>query len=82
MIRLLIGLRIIQGPRGSRPVRASTGTIKRRVLCGVCCVLIASAATHSGAGRVTSTAQSPPNIVRHVQTLRAQSRTKSRDFGR
>ena len=82
MIRLFIGLRILRGPRGNRPQRTSPSSIKRRVLLGICCVPIASAATHSGAGRVTSTAESPPSIVRHVHTLSPQPRAKSRDRGR
>jgi hypothetical protein len=51
MIRLFIGLRILRGPGRNRPQRTSPSSIKRRVLLGICCVLIASAATHSGAGR-------------------------------
>jgi hypothetical protein len=51
MLRLLIGLRILRGPRPSKTVQAHPGSGKRRVLLGICCVLIASAATHSGAGR-------------------------------
>jgi hypothetical protein len=49
MLRLLIGLRILRGPKGITPARPKNG--KRRLLLGICCVLIASAATHSGAGR-------------------------------
>jgi hypothetical protein len=60
MIRLLIGLRILRGPRGNRPLRPSPGNITRRVLLGICCVLIASAATHSGAGRAANPMRSPP----------------------
>jgi hypothetical protein len=59
MIRLIIGLRILRGPRGNRPLRTSPGNIKRRVLLGICCVLIASAATHSGAGRDANSMRSP-----------------------
>jgi hypothetical protein len=51
MIRLFIGLRILRGPRRNSSARTPPGSIKRRALLGICCVLVASAATHSGAGR-------------------------------
>lgn len=51
MLRLLIGLRILRGPTGTT---ARPGSGKRRVLLGICCMLTASAATHSGAGHAAS----------------------------
>lgn len=70
MIRLVIGLRILRGPRASRPVRTPLGSVKRRALLGICCVLIASAATHSGAGRVAragAITNAHARIARQVQ---------------
>jgi hypothetical protein len=46
------------------------GSGRRRLLVGVCCVLIASAATHSGAGRAASPspiASARVSIARHIQ---------------
>jgi hypothetical protein len=63
MIRLFIGLRILRGPRASRPVRTPLGSVKRRALLGICCVLIASAATHSGALRAAR-----PDAITNAQT--------------
>jgi hypothetical protein len=40
MIRLLIGLRILRGPRRTTPPPAGSG--KRRALLGICCVIIAA----------------------------------------
>ncbi len=51
MLRLLIGLRILRGPRPTKSLGPHPGSTRRRVLLGICCVLIASAAPHSGAGR-------------------------------
>jgi hypothetical protein len=51
MLRLLIGLRILRGPRPTKSLGPRPGSARRRVLLGICCVLVASAATHSGAGR-------------------------------
>jgi hypothetical protein len=51
MLRLLIGLRILRGPRPTKSLGPHLGSTRRRVLLGICCLLIASAATHSGAGR-------------------------------
>lgn len=51
MLRLLIGLRLLRGPRATKSLRPHPGSTRRRVLLGICCVLIALAATHSGAGR-------------------------------
>jgi hypothetical protein len=68
MIRRLIGLRILRGPRGTQPPRPGSG--KRRALLGICCVIIASAATHSGAGRAASPspmANARASIARHIQ---------------
>jgi len=50
MLRLLVGLRILRGPRPTKSRQSHLGSTRRRAL-GICCVLIASAATHSGAGR-------------------------------
>jgi hypothetical protein len=68
MLRLLVGLRILRGPRGPQARRPGSG--KRRVMFGICCVLIASAATHSGAGRAASPSAIPPppsRLVRQIQ---------------
>ena len=51
MLRLIIGLRIIRGPRGRVPTNQRRRSIKRRALLAICCVLIAAAATHPSAGR-------------------------------
>jgi hypothetical protein len=70
MIRLLIGLRILRGPRPTKPLQPHPGRTKRRVLLGICCVLIASAATHSGAGRAASPSpitNARESIARHIQ---------------
>jgi hypothetical protein len=69
MIRLLIGLCILRGPRGTSRMRTSPGSIKRRALLGICCVVIASSATHSSTGHVASGSPfvlSRPNMARNV----------------
>jgi hypothetical protein len=68
MLRLLIGLRILRGPRGTTSRRPGSG--KRRGLLGICCLLIASAATHSGAGRAANPspiANARATIAHHIQ---------------
>jgi hypothetical protein len=70
MLRLLIGLRMLRGPRPSKPVQSCPGSGRRRVLLGTCCVLIASAATHSSAGRAASPGpitSARARIARHIQ---------------
>jgi hypothetical protein len=70
MLRLLIGLRILRGPKPSTPIQARPGSTKRRLVLGICCVLIASAATHSGAGRAASPSpitNARESIARHIQ---------------
>lgn len=68
MIRFMIGRRILRGPRPTKPLQPRPPSTKRRVLLGICCLLIASAATHSGAGRAASTRQittARVSIARH-----------------
>jgi hypothetical protein len=70
MLRLLIGLRILRGPRPKKPLQPHPGSTRRRVLLGICCVLIASAATHSGAGRAAGAspiAAARESIAGHIQ---------------
>jgi hypothetical protein len=70
MIRLLIGLRILRGTKPTRSLQPRPGNTKRRLLLGICCVLIASAATHSGAGRAANPrpiTSARVSIPRHIQ---------------
>jgi hypothetical protein len=70
MLRLLIGLRILRGPKPSTPIQALPASGRRRVLLGICCVLAASAGTHSGAGRAATPspiANARVSIARHIQ---------------
>jgi hypothetical protein len=70
MLRLLIGLRILRGPRPTKSRQPHLGSTRRRVLLGICCVLIASAATHSGAGRAAGPSAitvARESIAGHIQ---------------
>jgi hypothetical protein len=70
MLRLLIGLRILRGPKPTKLLQPRPANIKRRLLLGICCVLIAAAATHSGAGRAASPSpitNARASIARHIQ---------------
>jgi hypothetical protein len=79
MIRLLIGLRILRGPRPSNEVQPLRGSGKRRVLLGICCILIASAAAHSGAGRAASPiANARASIASQSRTPQASSSPQAR----
>jgi hypothetical protein len=54
MLRLIIGLRILRGPRAHQPRPAQPGAGKRLALIGICGVLIASAATSRSSGHAAS----------------------------